>query len=232
MSHLSEEDLVLYYYSEDAALSLTAEQHLADCPECRAQYNSLRLVLNTVDSAAVPDRGADYGERVWRRIQGRVGRRRWWMFVPVAAMLLGVAFFAGRLTQPAATTNAGQVRERILLVAVGDHLDRSLLVLAELSHAPDAPSGKVDISNERQLAGELLDDNRLYRQTAHATGDNAVASALDDLERVLIEVANSPAEISQEQLARIRQEIADRGLLFEVRVIGSRVRRRENGRKL
>jgi hypothetical protein len=85
----------------------------------------------------------------------------------------------------------------------------------------------VDISDERARAEELLDDNRLYRQTAHTTGDTGVASVLDDLERVLIEIAHSPAELSSDQWEQLRQEIRDRGLLFKVRVIGSQVRERE-----
>ena len=46
---------------------------------------------------------------------------------------------------------------------------------------------------------------RLYRQTARTTGDSAVASVLDDLERVLIEIAHSPSEVSSEQLDDLRQ---------------------------
>ena len=74
------------------------------------------------------------------------------------------------------------------------------MVLAELSNAPDA-KGKLDISDERQMAEELLDDNRLYRQTARTTGDTGVANVLDDLERVLIEIAHSPVR-SFERTAR------------------------------
>jgi hypothetical protein len=118
------------------------------------------------------------------------------------------------------------VRERVLLVAVGDHLDRSQMVLAELSNAPDG-KGKIDISSEQQIAQDLIDDNRLYRQTARSTGDTAVASVLDDLERVLVEVANSPSEVTPEQFDQLRQEIRDRGLVFKVRVIGSQVQQRE-----
>jgi len=59
------------------------------------------------------------------------------------------------------------------------------MVLAELSNAPEG-KGKLDISDERQMAADLLDDNRLYRQTAASTGDKGVASVLDDLENVLM----------------------------------------------
>jgi hypothetical protein len=239
MKHLSEEQLVLHYYGEETMSGVdapTVDRHLAECSQCRSAYHSLQLVLNTVDGAPVPERGPEYGAQVWQRIESKTRRRfwmgwlqpRWWVLVPTAATMLALAFFAGRISkqpqQPAVAGN--QVRERILLVAVGDHLDRSQMVLAELSNAPDG-KGKIDISDQQQLAEELLDDNRLYRQAAHRSGDNAVAGVLDDLERVLLEIAHSPSEMTNQQLEQLRQEIRERGLLFKVRVVGSQVRQRE-----
>jgi polyhydroxyalkanoate synthesis regulator phasin len=157
------------------------------------------------------------------------------MWAPAMAVLVIGAFLAGRLsnraqprTGPAtAAVSNQQIRERILMVAVGDHLERSQMVLAELSNAPEG-KGKLDISDERQMAADLLDDNRLYRQTAASTGDKGVASVLDDLENVLMEIAHSPSEVSNQQLDDLRQQIQERGLLFKVRVLGSQVREQES----
>src|SRR5262249_1091865 len=150
------------------------------------------------------------------------------IWAPAMAALLVATFLAGRLTHQAGPQSAKneQIRERILLVAVGDHLERSQMVLAELTNAPDQ-KGKVDISDERQMAADLLGDNRPFRQTAHRTGDATVANVLDDLERVLLEIAHSPSEVSSNQLDDLRQQIESRGLLFKVRVLGSKVRDEE-----
>jgi hypothetical protein len=233
MNHLSEEQLVLFYYGESAEAA-GVEDHLAECETCRADFRSLQLVLNTVDSAPVPERQAGYGEVVWQRIENKLGARparrvfRWWIWAPALAMLLLSAFLVGRLSRRSdVLASQQQVRERVLLVAVGDHLERSQMVLAELSNAPEQ-KGRLDISDERELAAELVDDNRLYRETARTTGDTAVASVLDDLERVLLEIAHSPSEISSAQLADLQQEIESRGLLFKVRVLGSNVRDEES----
>lgn len=234
MNHISEEQFVLFYYGE-APETEGIESHLAECEACRSDFRSLQLVLNTVDSAPVPERGAEYPDQVWRSIEKRLALRRkpvwsrWWIWAPAMAALVLAAFLAGRLShRPAGPELAKNqhIRERILLVAVGDHLERSQMVLAELSNAPEA-KGKLDITDEREMAQELLDDNRLYRQTAHKTGDTTVANVLDDLERVLIEIAHSPNQVSGSQLADLQQEIESRGLLFKVRVLGSRVREQE-----
>jgi hypothetical protein len=234
MNHIGEDQLVLFYYGESAEAE-AIENHLSGCESCRTELRSLQLVLNTVDSVSVPERPTDYGQAIWKRLEPRleVRHRRsirlWWIWAPALAALLVGAFLAGSLWQraggPGIATNQSnqQIRERILLVAVGDHLERSQMVLAELDNAPDG-KGKLDISGERRMAEELLDDNRLYRQTARTTGNNSMASVLDDLERVLLEIAHSPSEISAEQLNDLREQIESRGLLFKVRVLGSEAR--------
>jgi hypothetical protein len=235
MSHISEEQLVLFYYGESPEAS-GIESHMAECEACRSDFRTLQLVLNTVDSAPVPERNGEYGKTVWGRLEKQLaGRKRrslmqWWIWAPAMAALILTAFLVGRWshkTDAQAVATNQQIRERILLVAVGDHLERSQMVLAELTNAADG-KGKLDISDERQTAEQLLDDNRLFRQTARSTGATAVASVLDDLERVLLEISHSPSEVSNDQLDELRQEIESRGLLFKVRVLGSQVREQES----
>src|SRR5262245_13734194 len=184
-------------------------------------------------------------------------RKSAWSWRPAwplaTAALVVLAFLAGRLIEqrhqlrlpvqqaaapvapaPVSADAPSQLRERILLVAVSDHLERSQLVLVELANAET--SGELDISTERQSADELLASNRLYRQTAMEMGQSNLADLLDDLERVLVEVARGPSQVSVQQLAEIQQRIEAQGILFKVKVIGSEVRERENsinaGRKL
>lgn len=227
MNHPSEEQFVLYYYGEAAEIG----SHMDGCEACRATYQALQRVLNTVDSFPVPERAADYEDRVWASIEGRVRAKRrlaWrlrpWLAAAAMAVIVVSAFLAGRAwRQPAPVRVAdGGVRERVLLVAVGDHLERSQTVLAELANA-GTPTGKLDISYERQAAEDLVESNRLYRQTASASGDVATESLLDELEPVLLEIAHSPTELSAGELKSLRSQIEDRGILFKVKVFGTRV---------
>ena len=245
MTHLNEEQLVLYHYGEEAyrepAGRRAVAAHLAECSDCRASYEALQCVLAAVDTAPVPERAEDYGSEVWSRLRPRLdsapGKTKlsgWaWWFAPqrwalaggLAALLI-VAFLLGRITQEPQVT-AGipqQVRERILMVAVGEHLERSQMILVELSNMPS--NGKVDISSEQRMAADLVGANRLYRQTALNAGEVGVASVLEQLERVLVEVANSPSEVSSKEFESLRKRIESQGILFKVRVIGSDVRQR------
>jgi anti-sigma factor RsiW len=246
MTHLNEEQLVLFHYGEESyrepAERRVVAAHLAACADCRASYEALQRVLAAVDTVPVPERAEGYGSEVWSRLRprldsapGKTTLSGWaWWFAPqrwvlaggLAALLI-VAFLLGRITQQEPPATAGisqQVRERILMVAVGDHLERSQMILVELSNMPS--NGKVDISSEQRMAADLLGANRLYRQTALKAGEVGVASVLDQLERVLVEVANSPSEVSSKEFESLRRRIESQGILFKVRVIGSDVRQR------
>ncbi|MPZ21687.1 MAG: hypothetical protein GEV06_27925 [Luteitalea sp.] len=116
-----------------------------------------------------------------------------------------------------------QARERVLLGSLGDHFDRSQIMLLELANQDEA----FDASSAQDWAQDLLATNRLYRQAAASDGEAAMANVLDDLERVLLHVAHAPGE-PQAQPASLRATRADaREMLFKLRVAGDTVRARE-----
>lgn len=245
MTHPSEEQLIAYHYGDlpETQERAAIDRHLAACDACRTSYEALQRVLTAVEAAPVPERDTSYGSRVWQRISPQLDQRerldwhawlvpRRWVAVGAMAALVFAAFLAGRFwPRPTQQESAGpisvEVRERILMVAVGDHLDRAQMVLVELVNAEGQAKGGVDISAEQQRAQDLVEANRLYRQTATRTGDSTLVDVLDELERVLVEIAHSPAQLSSAQLNEIQQRIEARGILFKVRVIGSDVRERE-----
>lgn len=224
MKHLSQEELTEAYYGDEKPES---RGHLAECTQCQASFQQLKAMLDELLAEPVPERGAAYGAEVWSRLLPRLPlekpRRvwlRWWTAVPVLAGLLAVAFLAGRFTQ---TTGgiAAQGRQRILLITLGDHLDRSEILLAELVNAP--PGASADFSDERSNARDLLDENRLLRQAAARTGDGSDAAMLEELERALLDIAHSPSEISASDLESLQKRIENEGLLFKVRIISSNI---------
>ena len=241
--HLNDDDLVLHYYGEmPAADENRAGSHLAACAACQANYAKLQRVMAFVDSAPGVEPAPGFERIVWARLEPALHAPRrswfaWFVFSPVRlaftagiVILISAAFMAGRMTRTTAPAGAPQsaekVRERILLVDLGEHLDRSQMVLVELVSADDS-SGSVDISLEQSRAEQLVSANRLYRQTAASTGDAGMASVLDELERVLVDIAASPSTVSQEDLDSVRRRIDSKELLFKVRVISGQVRDRQ-----
>jgi hypothetical protein len=75
------------------------------------------------------------------------------------------------------------------------------------------------ITGDRARAADLVAAGRLYRRSAAQVGDAEIGMLLEDLERVLVEVANGPADLTPEELARLRRRIDDQDLMFRVRVV-------------
>lgn len=247
MKHTSQEELFAYREGEMKGRD-TIAAHLHECGECRAELERIDEVFQALNAIPVPDPGEEYGAKVWRQIADRLPERRvsWWqgLFVPgrlmalgAAAALLVLAFLLGRSSKPTAgggdIADVGKVRERVLVVAVGEHLGKSEMVLMELSNAQPAGGAKklINISTEQKRAENLVEENRLYRQTALSSGDTAMASTLDELERVLLDVANSPDEVTPAQFESIQKRIAEQGILLKVRVVQQELRAESAGRK-
>ena len=243
MRHLTDDELLLYHYRDRDDIEM-AERHLSSCAECRSRLVAIEEVLQLVVAPPIPERGPAYGSEVWNRIRAELpeltARQQSWLTMPrwswagVVAVLLVIVFLMGRYSSkrpsssnvaisPGSTTAhpAQQVRERVLLLAVGDHLDRSQMLLMELSHA--SGPGEIDISSEQQRAIELADANRLYRTTARQVGDAGIATLLDELERVLLQVGHQPSSITAGDLKKIQDSIQSQGILFKVRVVRANV---------
>ena len=252
MKHPKEEELIAYQDGDvEGREMITA--HLADCPECQAEIARIDALLAAINSIPVPEPAEDYGQRVWQQISPRLPEKRahWWDFLfsepktvgwlaprrwaaagAIAALVLA-AFIAGRVSKPIVpgtpvAVDQSKVRERILVLAVGEHLGRSEMILVELANSGPQNAGQkeVNISREQRRAEDLLEENRLYRQTALEQGDSALAGVLDELERVLLDVAHSPQQVTAAQLEGLRQRIETRNILFKVRVVGKELQQR------
>jgi len=248
MEHLMEEQLIAFHDGERSDRERVSA-HLASCPECRAALEKIEAVFAAMDAIPVPDPGENYGQRVWAAISPRLPEKHasWWenIFAPRRLAAVGafatiavVAFLLGRHWKPGTPSaeppaSAAQVRERILVVAVGDHLSKSEMFLVELSNTePNSASGKlVNISAQQHRAEDLLEENRLYRQTALQGGDQAMASTLDELERALLDIANSPDQVTPARFESMQKRLASQGILFKVRVIQQGLRDRANPAK-
>lgn len=244
MNHLQDDDLVLHYYGElEGADETAAAAHLGSCRECHQNYTRLQRVLAAMDSMPAPVLPQSFERTVWARLEPALPEpRSWWTrffiappnlaWAATVVVLIAGAFFAGRVSQPtvtpAPTVTADQIREGVLLSDLTEHLHRSQAMLVELVSS-DEPSGAagVDLRPERDRAEELVAANRLYRQTAAESGDVSVIELLDDLERLLVELAASPDHVSPAEFERVRQRIAAKDLLFKLRIVSDGVRERQ-----
>jgi len=247
--HPTHDDLVLHYYGEAGADAGRIDRHLAGCDACRAVQHRLHQTLALVDASGEGEPPPGYEATMWARLQGELApappwwQRLWqaptprWAMAAAFAGVAALAFYAGSRTSDVATvpsTPAGETaaaegdgpgRARLLDLAAGDHLDRAQLVLAELANTTDDDSDR--LSAERQRATDLVATNRLMRQSATLAGDESLDGVLDDLERVLVEIANTPDNATAEEWMALRHRLDTQGLVFRVRVVASELRARQ-----
>ena len=253
--HMSDEDLLLDYYGE-ATPEQHAEMraHVETCAECQALDRELRAVLALVDSEPVPDAPPGFEREMWARLEPVVSGfsrtnevrlkadttaadtawsfefPRWALAASVAALAVG-SFALGRVwdtptTSPGASTaDVRELSERMLRSEVEEHLERSQRVFVELVNADD--SAPVLLASDRERAADLVAAGRLYRRSAEEMGDADTRDLLEDVERVLVEIANGPEVESSNDLSEVRAQITDQDLIFRLRVMTAGMQARE-----
>ncbi len=249
MKHLTEEDLIEHYYCEDrhqyssggARDAGDAARHIASCAECGAVYTALQADLSDLAGFDPPPRDAEYGQRVWasiaRSLPERPDRRQLWMrldlwrglaYAAAAALLLAATFYAGRIWEhsrtPVPTARApasAPAPKQVVVVVMSDHLDRSERLLVELKHT-DADDSDM-LPPLRDEARNLLPANRVCQRKAEKSDDPELEKTLNALDRLLTELADQPAELDPSAVTRLQKEMNADRLLFEVRVLRSRI---------
>lgn len=243
--HLTDDELILHSYGEiDRADQARVDAHLAACEQCQAAKEKLARVMAMVDMAPPVEAPEGFERIAWARLEPALDHRSaqrgagllrsmfWfpqWALAGGVAALLVAAFWAGRMSTPATPSNNNLVAqvepERVLQSAVGDHLDRTQMMLVELVNAETDHSDV--LAGEQARAADLVAANRVIKQSALQSGDAQIVDILDDLERVLMEIANAPADASSKQVTDLQSRITNEDLLFRLRVIAQEMRQRQ-----
>ena len=241
-NHLSEDELILHYYGEiDRADRPRVESHLTSCAECQVAHEKLRRVMTMVDAASPVEAPLGFERTAWARLEPALDGNRsgwktffWfpqWALAGGVAALVVAAFVAGRFSggDPSIATSpnaavANVEPGRVLESAVGDHLDRTQMMLVELINA-DTDHADV-LAGEQARAADLVAANRIMYQSALRNGDTQIVDILEDLERVLMEIANAPPAVSSKEITDLQSRITSEDLLFRLRVIASEMRQR------
>ncbi len=231
LKHLTEEQLTELYYGESTP---AGQEHLRSCFECQTNLGRLADLLRSFQLYSVPEPAEDFEERVWNRVVERLPKERSWrlslfrpfVLAPALAGLLLLAVAIGLVIErrPRPSGISAQAQNRVLFNTLTDHLDRSQILLTEVANAKPGPDA---LKTAQDIARDLVDENRLLRLASNRTGDAARGALLEDLERVLLSVANAPANFSSDDLSDLQRRIDDEGLRFKVRITDDDLRREE-----
>jgi hypothetical protein len=121
---------------------------------------------------------------------------------------------------PLVTTTATASGDQGFVEMSEEHLERSKLVVLGLATRDPHHTSPADWQYERELAGSLLSDTRLYRLAAEDRGMHELARVMGDLETVLLQASLSD-HADRESLERVQRLITKRDLMVKMQVLGS-----------
>jgi hypothetical protein len=242
MNAISDNDLILYFYQDGLDAERIAEigAALHDSDALRARYAELQRTLHAVDAGSAIEADAGFTERVWRRLEQRIEEtspasvRDDWrtrlhdllqsLLSPrfalaatsMLALAVGIGYYAGRSS---ATHGESAMAARVLDAYVVEHLraTEGLLLTAANSDSNDLHASNSDV------AATLVESNRLYAAAAARAGNTRLADFLRQLEPVLIDLANQPADASVQSREGLRDYLRKTDLLFQVRATQARI---------
>jgi hypothetical protein len=249
MRHLTEDELVAHAYVEDETEAVQQHlERCAECARAyaavRSDLDEMEFAAVPMRDGlrgkrvweSIADRLPEYETPKRRWFPGRMPGGLWrGLAVAACAVLLVFGFVAGRLWerkqgQPAQTIasnpaqqkqpGAAHPQERVVVVVLSDHLDRTERLLMELKHAD--VSNAETVSPLRDEARTLLAANRICRKNTKQNDDPDLAAALERLDYLLAALANQPEGLDSAGIARLQEDMNSDRLLFEVRVLRSR----------
>jgi|WetSurMetagenome_2_1015567.scaffolds.fasta_scaffold49661_2 anti-sigma factor RsiW len=218
------------------------EAHLRDCKTCREELGEIRAAVKGLPpgtdrpSLRLPE---SYWGGFAARIEQRLARqhpapspapflaqvrllflqnRRWMIAAGGATVTAGLLLFFLRPVStpehPPGTTGGPPslptADERLTQV-----FRRSKALLVGLDNLRPASGEPVDLSTERHVSRELVTETRALR---HAPLNPRSALVVRDLERILIELANTDDRSSGPQMEMIRNGMRQENILFRIRM--------------
>jgi len=99
------------------------------------------------------------------------------------------------------------------------HFEKSeTLLLAFKNVRLDEPGTAAEVSHERKRAKQLVFQNMMLRREADAAGDVQISSLLENLEPILIDIANLPEQPDADAIRVIRERVERKNIVALLRV--------------
>lgn len=236
--------LILYLEDElDEDERREVETRLGADAQFAAELAELRRSLELVNGSVPLEPEAEYWRSFYGRLHPRLQRTSLWSRIAgpfrsnaglqyaglaagLAAVLVVVSLFLAQVyfrTEPIpAVTETTVVIKRtqgVLEHIVDAHLDRSLILLQDVENVDtDQDDLPQLLAYSRERSEQLLSDNRTFRLAAERRNDEKLVQLLDDLEVVLIEIANLDPDVAQYALPTVKRYIRSKDLLIKIEI--------------
>lgn len=226
---------------EQAAL----EKTLSEDPELRHRLEGLEATVELARSAIPVEPDGAYWESFWSRLQPKLKKpersfKLGELLLPkhglgiglalggIAAAFVATVMILHQVAVPQEeipTVSTTTVRiprtEGFFQRAAEQHLERTGLLLREMVNAAGNGFPTVEkLLDDRRRGEKLLGENRSLRQAAVVNKNERLAALLDELELVLMDIANLDPAVAKEALKSLQSRIEKKNLLVRMAPTG------------
>ncbi|HKY32067.1 MAG TPA: hypothetical protein VJV23_05980 [Candidatus Polarisedimenticolia bacterium] len=238
----SEQDLVLLLYGElEETARRGVSSHAAACDACRDRLDALRAAFALVERSGFGQRRPEDLASQWAPLRARLAAEsrpsgRYGSLLPLLAkaaavlVLAGASFWVGRVwdggslmpgRHPGDAVSGeapldGQARLLAFSERTNDYLDRSRLVLLELSNG-ELSTDSMALS---QASRTLLRENPAARRVARQIADQRLQDLVEEIESILSQISRLP-QGEQDGLDRLRTYVNNSGVLEQLEVLSA-----------
>jgi hypothetical protein len=185
------------------------EDHLSSCETCSAEYQQLSWTLKVMDRRETPVEQPGYWQKYWARLSERLPEKTPTLLrgpgpgVPVQATVFDPSLIA-------------EFNE-----LASSYLERTKMVLMGLNNFDprmDDPAA-LNVSRHRDLSQELLLQGRMLRNHQVTAADPRMQILIDEIERVLLQVANSSGEDPMWTVRMAQEGIDKNSILLRITLV-------------
>ncbi len=228
---------------EEAALGL----HVQTCAACRAALESGAETLKQLGKPAVPEMPSYFWDGYWLRLTHKMEKveqnRQASIPVKLSAFLqakwspafrlaaTAAIFFAGVLlsrvlwppekpTAEISSPSAPPLRTALANARADDLLSRSKVLLIGFANLDPAAvsSGEFDVVLNREISRKLMSEAVAFRNDPGSGKDQQLLHLINQLEMVLLQIANLELEQDAQAVELVRSSIDRQGLLLKINI--------------
>lgn len=122
---------------------------------------------------------------------------------------------------PAQTGQDSLVSVSLGPVELSRHFERAQNLLRSVRNANLDDDPSVELVYDKDNARKLLVPNRMFRQFAEANGDQQISEVLDNLENLLVDVANLSEHPAAEEVRNLQERIRRTEMVATLSLIGN-----------
>jgi hypothetical protein len=229
----------------DSGEQARLEEHLATCDSCREQLAAFQQVVSGIGRPTRPDMPQHFWDGYWHRLIERMDKESapvhsfwekvreffstkwsWGWQVAAAASLLVLGMVIGQYlsmkdasveivtTQPSPTImTAHDANARTAQL-----LERSKILLIGIVNDDFDAARSSDLARQRKVSRSLLQETRALQADLSSSPDRRLQQLLQQLEPVLVQIANLEIEHDLSSVDLVRDGIDREGLLLKINI--------------